>query len=190
MELLWRPRRDKKRAAALICAEVALNTEILLLQAHAREVNPRGIPSDLRMSTIAWDAASGIVSELPHNTVRGLVQLYNKYRALNLHIEGFGEHLAALKKSAPGSKAYADAETMVARIIDVFNSGLDSTLSSGQEMLPELVTLAGIKETSEEKAKVPNYRDVALEHMAKRAAGTEAIKARDRNDILPPGSAA
>ena len=117
MELLWRPRRDKRRAAGLIVTEVALNTELLLLQAHAREANRRGIPSDLRLSTIAWDAASGIVSELPHKTVRGLVQLYNKYSALNLHVEGFGEHLAALKEAAPGSKDYSDAETMVARII-------------------------------------------------------------------------
>ena len=36
LELLWRPRRDRRRAAAIIVAEVALNTELLLLQAHAR----------------------------------------------------------------------------------------------------------------------------------------------------------
>ena len=57
-------------------------------------------------------------------------------------------------------------------------------------MLPELVKLAGISETPEEKAAVPNYRDIVLEHMAKRAVGTEVIKSQVRKDSLPPGTSA
>ena len=176
LELLWRPRRDRRRAASLLLAEVALNTELLLLQAHARMKNPLGIPSDFLMSTIAWDAASGLVSELPPKDVRALVQLYAKYGALNRHVEQFDAHLEALEAASPGTKAYEDAATFVARTIDVFNTGLDSTLADGQSLLPNLIKLAEVKETPEEKAQKTDYERLAREHMDKRVAGTKAIK--------------
>src|SRR5438067_1384586 len=79
LELIWKPRRDRRRAASLLVAEVALNTELLLLHAHARTFAPKSIPADLSMSTLAWDAAAPLVSELPRERLRAVVTLYNRY---------------------------------------------------------------------------------------------------------------
>ena len=190
LELLWRPRRDCRRASALLLAEVALNTELLILQAFAREKNLLGIPSDFRMSTIAWDAASGLVSELPPKAIRALVQLYAKYRALNLRVEEFGHLLTVLEASAPGTKAHADAETMVARTIDVFNTGLDSTLVDGQLLLPTLQNLSAIKESAAEKSHPAELQRIAHDHMDKRAVATDAVKMAARRHPPPADPAA
>lgn len=177
LELLWRPRRDSRRAAAMLTAEVVLNTELLILQAHARTKEQMSIPSDLRMSVIAWNAVAPLVSELPTGTVRQLVKLYNQYEALNRHIESFGEALDRYKNAEAGTPECADAETMVLRILDVFNTGLDATLGNGQALLLPLAELGGIKETEEQKAEMPNYADITAEHLAKRHAHVEALRA-------------
>ena len=190
LELFWRPRRDRKRAASLFVAEVALNTELLLLQAHARTTNPFGIPADLRMSTIAWESAADLISELPAEMVRALVQLYNQYHSLNRQIDGFGGYLDAFKAAPSGSSEERDAETMVLRVIDVFNTGLDATLRNGQTVLPDLIKFSGMDAEKDKQAPVPNYRDVALEHMANRKLHLEALKsAAAARAKLPDGSA-
>lgn len=181
LELLWRPRRDRRRAAGLLTAEVALNTELLLLQAHARQANRFGIPADLRMSVMGWHSVATLVSELPFAETRALIHIYNQYDALNRQVEAFGVALDTHKAAPAGSSEYSDSETMVLRILDVFNTGLDATLSNGQRLIPGLAKLAGIKETAEEKAKLPNYSDVAAEHMAMRKAHVEALRAQKRS---------
>ncbi len=178
LELLWRPRRDRRRAAVLLTAEVAMNTELLLLQAHARQLNPRGVPSDFKMSTIAWDAASNLVSELPSRLLRKVVLLYGQYDAINRNVASFGVALNEFKVAEVGSSAARDCETMVLRIIDVFNTGLDATLARGQEILPELAKLAAINETEKEKANLPNYQQVAPEHMLMREQHLDALRSR------------
>jgi hypothetical protein len=180
LELLWRPRRDRQRAAGLLTAEVALNTELLLLQAHARQADRFGIPADLRMSVMGWHAVAALVSELPFAENRALIHIYNQYDALNRQVEAYGIALAKHKAASAGSSEYRDSETMVLRILDVFNTGLDATLANGQRLIPGLAELAGIKETAEEKAKIPNYSDVAAEHMAMRKAHVEALREQKR----------
>lgn len=177
LELLWRPRRDRRRVASILTAEIALNTELLLLQAHSRSDAPLAIPSDLRMSMIAWQAAGGIISELPAPKVRQLVHLYNQYDSLNRHITAYGDALDRYRKAPSGSSEYRDSETMVLRICDVFNSGLDETLNNGQSILLPLAKIAGIRETTEEKAHIPHYADIAAENMAARKAHVEALRA-------------
>jgi uncharacterized membrane protein YccC len=180
LELLWRPRRDRRRAAGLLAAEVALNTELLLLQAHARQADRFGIPADLRMSVMGWHAVAELVSELPFAETRELIHIYNQYDALNRQVAAYGVALAEHKAAAAGSSEYRDSETMVLRILDVFNTGLDATLANGQALIPGLAKLAGVKETAEEKARIPNYSEVAAEHMAMRKAHLEALRAEKR----------
>jgi hypothetical protein len=43
LELLWKPRRDRRRAASLLIAEVAMNTELLLLQAPPFDSSLRAV---------------------------------------------------------------------------------------------------------------------------------------------------
>lgn len=168
LELLWRPRRDRRRAASLIVAEVAMNTELLLLQAHARKLNPTGIPSDLQLSTLAWAAAGELVSELPASLVRKLVLLYNQFDALNAHVQAFGTALRERDATTSGSREREKAETMLAGIIDVFNTGIDSTLDRGQEVIPELADLALVKETEEQKRQVVDYAALAAKAISER----------------------
>lgn len=183
LELLWRPRRDRRRAAALLLAEVALNTELVLLQAHARQRNPYGILADFNMSTIAWQAGADLVTELPVRLLRQLVILYNQYERLNRNVAAFAESLDTYSKAEAGSPAYTDADTMCARILDVFNTGLDATLKRGQELLPQLADLAKLKETNEENANFPNYGQVASDVMQARKQHLEAmLRARKRED--------
>jgi len=177
LEVLWRPWRDRRRAASLLTAEIMMNTQLLLLQAHARQHNPRGVPADFRMSTIAWDAATNLVSELPQTLLRKIVILYGQYDAINRNVAAFGVALDDYKAATAGTGAARDAETMVIRILDVFNTGLDATLKRGQEVLPEIAAVGSIEDTDSEKAQIRNYSDIAAEHMAMRQQHLEALGA-------------
>ena len=166
LELLWKPRRDRRRAATLLLAEVALNTELLLLHAHARNSAPRQIPADLRMSTMAWSATAPLVSELPAKLVRKLVILYNRYDSLNRQIELFSD--AVRERTTTSGSAKINAELMVVATLNAFNTGVDAAIDQGKELLRELVDVAGWKENSAERAQVVDYAQVAAKHMRMR----------------------
>ncbi len=180
LELFWRPRRDRRRAAALLTAEVALNTELLLLQAHARQENPLGVPADFKLSTIGWEAASDLISELPPKALRELVQLYAQYDAINKNVERFGEYLTQFQNASAGSTVAQEAETLLLQTVDVFNTGIDATIDRGQRVLPVLVALANIVESEAEKASSQNYRQIAAQHMTVRRENLEALRNRKR----------
>lgn len=182
LELLWKPRRDRRRAASLIVAEVAMNTQLLMLQAHARFANPGGIPADIRLSTIGWEAAGALVSELPIKLLRDLVLLYNQYRSLNLQVAAFAESLRDRDSAEVASQERENAEMMLASIIDVFNTGIDSTIARGQELLSELADLALIKETDEEKQEVIDYAGKVASLIAERQTRIAAFRRRFRKE--------
>ena len=71
LDLFWKPRQERRKAAAILMADVLLNTELLLLQAHARVKNPKRIPDDFNMSLIGWDATSESLRELPAGLIKG-----------------------------------------------------------------------------------------------------------------------
>lgn len=147
LELFWKPRRDRLKAATLLVAEVAFNTELLLLQAHARLKNPKSVPADFALSTLSWGAAGDLVSELPVKMLRELVLLYNQFESLNRHVGAFGQYLREFESLPVGSAARAKAELQVLSTIDVFNTGIDSTIDNAQALLPQLARLAQVKET-------------------------------------------
>jgi hypothetical protein len=178
LELLWRPRRDRRRAASLVVAEVAMNTELLLLQAHARFANPKGIPADFHLSTLAWNTAGELISELPTKLVRKLVILYAQYHSLNTHVESFGSALRDRNGTTLGSPERKNAETLLDSIIDVFNTGIDATIERGQEVIPELADLALIKESEAEKRQVVDYSARAAQIISERQQRIAAFKKR------------
>jgi hypothetical protein len=178
LELIWKPRRERKRAASLLLAEVALNTQLLLMQAHARFADPTGIPADLRFSLIGWEAAGPRVGELPSELLRKIVLLYNQYRSLNMHVLAFGDALKTRDALARGSPERENAQTMLATIVDVFNTGIDGTIARGQEVIPELADLALIRETEEQKKQVVDYSAMVAEHLADRTARISAFRRR------------
>jgi hypothetical protein len=155
LELFWKPRRDRRRAATLVLSEVAFNTELLLLQAHARFKNRQAIPADFALSTMGWDAAGDLVSELPVKMLRELVLLYNQFQSLNRHVSAFGDYLREFESQPKGSAERAKADIQVMSTIDVFNTGIDSTISNAQALLPELAKVA--KHKDEKVAEAPDY---------------------------------
>ena len=159
-----------------------MNTQLLLLQAHARFANPSGVPADFNLSTIAWDAAGNLVSELPTSLLRKLVLLYSQYRSLNAHVVTFGEALGDRDLQLKGSNERSTAEDLLASIVDVFNTGIDSALERGQEIIPALADMALVKETEEQKKQVIDYASQAAGLVAERQARIAEFKRRFRPD--------
>jgi hypothetical protein len=178
LELLWRPRRDARRAAVLLVSEVALNTEILLLFAHVRQTNPKNIPADFSLSTVAWEAAAGLVSELPPALVRRLVLQYHHYASLNSHVGLFSAALDARDVAPPESAERAKSERLIISIIDVFNMGVDRCIHRGQAMIPLLVGLARIKEDIENNAGAIDYAKRAAALLSEREKRMEGFRRR------------
>ena len=69
--------------------------------------------------------------------------------------------------------------------IDTFNTGLDTAIDTGKEILPQLLKLSGIKE---EKTDEPprDYTKVVDEHLRGRAERIRALGSMDRPPGPPP----
>jgi hypothetical protein len=146
LELLWKPRRDKRRAAAALTADIAHNLEVLLLQAHARFKNPKAIPADFAMSTVGWTAVGNLISELPPDTLRKVVLLYNQFAGLNRDVDLYASLFSEYKAAPGGSALKQTVETHMLYAIDTFNTGIDSTIDNAQILLPHLARLARMKD--------------------------------------------
>jgi hypothetical protein len=144
LELYWKPRRDRRRAASLIQAEVLLNAQLILLQAHARQQKPRAIPRDFRMSHMAWDASSSIVSELDPGVLKRLVLLYNRFETVNELVPLYADASDQLDACAADAPKRPKLTKYVNSIIDVFNTTLDSAFDDSKVLLPSLLSAAGI----------------------------------------------
>ena len=145
LELFWKPKRDRKKAATLLLAEILLNTELLLMQAHARFKKPKNIPGDFHMSTLAWDTAASALVELPAQTLKSVLLLYNRYHDLNGNVTLFDGALRDIESHAVGSPERQRADRRADVIVDVFNTGIDSAIDHAKKLTPELFGLAKIK---------------------------------------------
>jgi hypothetical protein len=145
LEMFWRPRRDRKKAATLLLAEILLDTELLFMQAHARLKNPKNIPGDFHMSTLAWDTAASALVELPPGTLKSVLLLYNRYRDMNANVAQFAAAFDNIERTAPGSAERKRAERQADVIIDVFNTSIDSAIDHAKKFTPTLFKLAKLK---------------------------------------------
>jgi hypothetical protein len=178
LELLYKPHHERARAAALLLAEILINTEVLLLQAHARIANPKGIPGDFKMSTLGWDTAASSLRELPPSTLKSALLLYNRYHHLNSCVDLFAEALADIERypkehdPRTGANPRQKAERQADVIIDVFNTGIDQAIDHAKELTPLLFRLAGIPE----KAPTAEESDFAGKVEKLRAEREERLK--------------
>lgn len=145
LEMFWRPRRDQKKAATLLLAEILLDTELLFMQAHARFKNPKNIPGDFHMSTLAWDTAASAIVELPPEVLKSALLLYNRYRDMNANVAQFATAVENVERTASGSAERKRAERQADVIIDVFNTSIDSAIDHAKQFTPTLFKLAKIK---------------------------------------------
>jgi hypothetical protein len=169
LELYYKPRRDRRRAAGLLLAEILLNTDLALLQAHARWKAPKKIPSDFSFSLMSWDAAAPLLSELPLDLLKRTVLLYNRYQACNQAVQSYSKTLDdrnALPKDAEDRRK--QLEGFLKSTIDVFNTGLDHSIDDGKELLPKLLGLSGTKEKGDQEKAVKTYQQRVDEFLAER----------------------
>lgn len=144
LELYYKPKRERRKAARLLAAEININAEMILLQSEIRKKTPRKIPRDCRLLTHAWQSASGSVAELPPGLLKRVQLLYARFEQANENVLLYADAVAELDilpaQSAKGDrlKAYINS------IIDVFNTGLDESFELAKKVLPELIDLAQI----------------------------------------------
>jgi hypothetical protein len=153
LEVFWRPWRARKKAAALLLSEILLNTELLLMQAHARFKNPKSIPADFHMSELGWSTAASSVVELPPKALKSALLLYMRYRDLNSNSQQYFVELQQVETSPVGSEARRKAEHRCAVIIDVFNTGIDSAIEHAKALTLTLFKLSRIKPEREMDSK-------------------------------------
>lgn len=157
LELYYKPRRDKKRAASLLFAENILNAQLLLLQAEARKKRPRAIPEDYRLSMFAWEASQEVIKELPTDLLKKIVLLYNHYHDLNTNVKRYATLCRELDDVPADSERADDLRSELNVIIDVFNTGIDKVFATCKETLRELKKVGKIVEKEPEGESPPDY---------------------------------
>jgi|SRR4051812_27339000 len=176
LDLWWKPQRERKKAAGLLLADVLLNTELLIAQAHARFKNPNSIPADFELSVLGWESASNSLSELDAETLKSLVLLYHRYRYLNKCVFLYAEALRERDATAVDDARRPRMERQLDLAIDVFNTAIDSAIEQGKQLLPRILSAAKIKESRTPPGEVRNYQDLVDKLFAEREARMRRLK--------------
>ena len=181
LELYYKPRRDRKRAASMLLAEILCNTELALLQTRVRKSAPRSIAADFSFSRIGWDAAAPTVNELPPDVVKQIVLLYVRYKSCNEAVRihrDYLDELNALPKKSPGREA--ELNKVLDSTIDAFNVGLDKAIGIGKLVLPELVKHAQIKVKKNTAQPLRDYDKVVESFLSERRTRLDALQELER----------
>lgn len=179
LELYWKPRRDRKRLAAVLYAEILQNAQFILLWTHVRHQQPRTIPADFHLSRIGFDSTSELLRELSPVQLKRVLLLYNRFQAANRQVAAYAEALdefEALKRSGEDT---AKVERHMDTILDTFNTGLDKAFEQSKEVVEEVMRLGGIREKVDPEEPPPDYRARVQQHMAHRRRRLEALRDMD-----------
>ncbi len=168
LDLWWKPRRERRKAGGLILADVLLNTDLLLLQAHARSKNPRSIPADFEMSLLGWESASGVISELDAELLKSLVLLYHRYRYLNKCVGLYSDGLRELDSMPQTDQRYPRVKRHLDLTIDVFNTAIDEAIDHGKKLLPKILATTTIREPKVTQGEARNYQELVDKLFAER----------------------
>lgn len=167
MDLYYKPRRDRKKAATLLAAEINLNSELLILLAHFRKARPRQIGRDFSMSTSAWQIAAPLLAELPAQLVKKALLLYSRYDLLNKIVLLYAEAVGELQALDPSSPRVAKLQAYTNSVVDVFHTTADSAFDDAKELLPLLIDLAKIPKKLRKEPK-DDYEDRVKRMVAER----------------------
>ena len=170
LDLWWKPRRDRRRVSALLLAEILINTDYLMLQAHDRVNNLKNIPADFKLSVQAWEKAGDRVSELDPDLVKRLLLLYIRYSDINNSVRTFiklHDKMGALCASDPQREVL---DRNLAAIIDTFNNTIDIAIESGKSICTSLIHMARIKIPKAYKGPARDYTGDIERFMADREA--------------------
>jgi hypothetical protein len=183
LDLYWKPRRDRRRAAALLHADIVVNMQIIQFHAHLRKSAPRKIPQDLKLSHLGFDTAGEIVSELPTELLRPVMLLYNRFDDLNRNVELYAQGMDQLATLDASSPQRAKLQHYLNSVIDVFNTGMDKAWESCVDVGLKIEKLAAIRVDKNEPK-----RDFAAEAdklLRERKVRMDALAAMDQAEESP-----
>ena len=178
LELYYKPRRDRRKAAALLAAEISTNAELILLHSHFRKTNPRKIPRDFHFPKAAWEIASPFLGELPPHLLKKLLVLYARFDAANEAVLLYEDAVREIRELPKDSPNLPKAEQYANTIIDVFNTGLDNAFDSAKAVLPDLIKLAKIPKALSKEPQ-DDYEARVQAMMAERKQRLDALAAMD-----------
>jgi hypothetical protein len=179
LELYYKPRRDRRKAATLLAAEIGLNAELIQLQAQLRKTKPRQIGRDFSLSTAAWTASLGVVAELPPHLVKKLLVHYARVDNINESVTLYAEAVTELEALAGDSPRAGKLKVYINSIIDVFNTGLNSAFDDAKALLPDLIKVAKIP-SKYRKESTTDYEASVRQLVAEREQRLRALAAMDK----------
>ena len=138
LELWWKPRRTRRRVAALLMHEVNVNTQTLVMHTCRREHHPRQVSADFRLSHLAFDAVAPEIAELPPEVASDVIVLYHHFEHLHVLREAFSRTHAEWRAAevAGLQGQLGDIERLKRycfAALDGFNVNLDDTLKEARE---------------------------------------------------------
>jgi hypothetical protein len=163
LELWWKPRRTRRRVAALLAHEVNINGQMLVLHTHLRKRKPRQISKDFQLSHLAFDAVAQEIAELPPKVASHVIVVYHRFD----HLERLREWFSEALEKADAAESGAESEKLrqhVLATLDAFNLNLDKTLNDARETFGLLRALAPKQE----------WREVSDAEYGERVAASEA----------------
>ena len=185
LELIWKPRRDRRRVAGALLGEILVNTELAILWSHARQKNPLSLPADLSFSNLGWHAVSGLVSELPADLVKSVLLLYRRYEHLNFCVQEYSRAADELQTLETSSQRSAVLRSRINSTIDVFNTSIDKAFDEGKSLAAKLLPIAGIDERREADAPTRDYAKDVDNLLGERAQRLERLGNQGRTESLP-----
>lgn len=141
LDLYWKPRRDRRRAAALLHADIIMNMQLIQLHAHLRKNAPRRIPQDLKLSRLGFDTAGEIISELPTELLRPLLLLYNRIDDLNRNVDLYAQGMDELDTIDPAPRVGQHARRPEGHLVRRAQ-GLVTEVGAGEILILEFVSKA------------------------------------------------
>jgi len=166
LELWWKPRRTRRRVAALLVEELNLNAQMIQTYIQVLRRDPGSISPDFELSRLALDAVAQEVGELPPTVAGHVILAYHHFESLPRLLEILRERNRRWRE-AEGATGRSDVEELKAYTInalDVFTVALNAAFKEAGETLTLLQAYAPKQER----------RGVSGAEYARRVAAAEA----------------
>jgi hypothetical protein len=133
LDMWWKPRRVRRRVAALLMHEVNVNTQAMAVHTYLREQHPRQVSADFRLSRLGFDAVASEIAELPPQVASDVIVLYHHFEHLHVLREAFSRtHAAWRAAEATGQGEIEKVKRYCLAALDGFNVNLDETLTEAR----------------------------------------------------------
>ncbi|HEY7770272.1 hypothetical protein [Longimicrobium sp.] len=137
-ELYLKPRRERKSVGRTIAGETSLNLQLIALQLAAGEHNPGAVPSDFRLSTLAFEALASSIGELPTEPRQLVILLYNRVQYLNRLVDLYSHTVDKLRETPGESPAKVALDREARAASEAFYRILERTFETANATIVAL----------------------------------------------------